>query len=270
MNLIKGSGASFKLTRVDAFASGAAQGNPAAVCLLERPAPADWMRRVAAKMDLSETAFLWPKKGNWSLRWFTPTIEVDLCGHATLASAHVLWASGAARKDRAIRFITKSGVLTARRRGARIELDFPRLAQAAHPAPGLTKALGVRPTYTGAGSFGWLAVLGSEREVRALKPSMARLRALPAPAVIVTARASTTGYDLVSRVFAPKEGIPEDPVTGSAHCLLGPYWAERLGKKRLKAFQCSARGGEMIVEAGARRVRLIGRAATVPGDSLIQ
>jgi len=246
------------LWQVDAFASGPFTGNPAAVCLLDRPREDGWMQRVAAEMNLSETAFLLREGGAYRLRWFTPKVEVDLCGHATLASAHVLFGRG----EPEARFLTRSGVLNATRRGEWIELDFPALpVEEAPPPPGLVEALGVRPRFSGRSRFDHLVEVDSEDSVRALRPDFARLAAVDTRGTIVTARG--TRHDFVSRFFCPAVGIDEDPVTGSAHCALAPYWAGRLGRPALRGFQASARGGEVAVRLAGDRVFLGGRAVTV-------
>lgn len=253
------------ITQVDAFTDTIFAGNPAAVCLLPEPRGEAWMLRLAREMNLSETAFLERRPdGEFDLRWFTPTVEVDLCGHATLASAHVLWEQGECAPGAEIRFHTRSGVLTASRRDGWIELDFPAVPEkAAAPPPGLVEALGVEPLYLGRNRFDYLAELDSEAAVRALRPDVHRLRAVDARGVIVTARSAEPGFDFVSRFFAPAAGIDEDPVTGSAHCCLGPYWQARLRKAALTARQVSPRGGVVRVEVEGSRVKLLGKAVTV-------
>lgn len=250
---------------VDAFTDGPFSGNPAAVCLLEAPADAAWMRRVAAEVNLSEAAFVVPIDGGFGLRWFTPEVEVDLCGHATLASAHVLWERGTLPRAQPARFSTRSGWLTAACDGGSITLDFPALPLTPGPIPPeAVAALGVEPLMTGTCGARWMAEVASEETVRGLKPDFARLRALTGRALMVTARARPgAGYDFVSRYFAPWVGVDEDPVTGVAHCALGPFWAARLGKPRLTAFQASSRGGWLRVEAAGDRVKLGGQAVTV-------
>lgn len=255
------------LFQVDAFTDAPFRGNPAAVCLLEAPAADAWMQRVAAEMNLSETAFLLREGDAWRLRWFTPCVEVDLCGHATLASAHVLFAGG----ERGARFLTRSGELRAARRGAWIELDFPALPvrQATAP-PGLEEALGLAPVSFGRSRFDGVAELESEGAVRGLRPDFAALRALDLRGLIVTSRgAASSGYDFVSRCFFPAVGIDEDPVTGSAHCALAPYWAARLGHDEMTAYQASARGGVVRVRLAGERVFLRGRAVTVLEGELL-
>ena len=252
-----------KLLQIDAFAEEAFRGNPAAVCILDREHDATWMQNVAAEMNLAETAFLLPQNGDWSLRWFTPIVEVDLCGHATLASAHALWQEGILSRGEAARFQTRSGLLTAEQRGELIELDFPvKSSTPIDPPPELLTSLGIHdPRWVGRNQFDYLIEVDSEEAVRALQPDHAMLRKLPVRGVIVTAR--STQYDFVSRFFAPGSGIDEDPVTGSAHCALAPYWAERLGKTEMLAYQASPRGGVLRIRLLGDRVKLGGRAVTV-------
>lgn len=259
---------SLDLYQVDAFTDRAFGGNPAAVCLLPGPASAAWMQAVANEMNLSETAFVHRSDGEgaFGLRWFTPAIEVELCGHATLASAHVLWEAGWLDPAETARFQTLSGVLTARQvEDGRIELDFPaKRLEPVPEAPGdLLGALGVTPVFVGKSAFDYLVEVGSEAEVRGAAPDFGRLRKLPVRGVILTARADTGPYDFVSRFFAPGSGVDEDPVTGSAHCTLGPYWAPKLGKEDFLAYQASARGGALRVRVVGERVLLEGQAVTV-------
>jgi PhzF family phenazine biosynthesis protein len=255
---------------VDAFTAAPFAGNPAAVCLLATPQPAAWMQQVAREMQLSETAFLVPAREGFDLRWFTPVVEVSLCGHATLASAHVLWETERLAPDAPAQFHTRSGLLTAvRRAGDWIELDFPaRPPTPADPPAGLLAALGVEPLYVGRNQDDYLIVVPDEATVRRLAPDGARLRQLPARGVIVSAPAAPP-YDFVSRFFAPAVGIDEDPVTGSAHCCLAPYWAERLGRNPLRAYQASPRGGTLEVEWRGTRVALRGQAVTVLRGELL-
>jgi len=258
-----------RIVQVDAFTDTPFRGNPAAICVLPAPRDERWMQDVAREMNLSETAFLQAQPDGWSLRWFTPTVEVALCGHATLASAHVLWEDAHLPRDRQARFHTKSGLLTADRRGDWIELDFP--AKSVEPAPvpaGLVEALGAAPTYVGRNQFDYLVELDSEKSVRGLTPDHATLAKLPVRGVIVTSRASGD-YDFVSRFFAPASGIAEDPVTGSSHCALGPFWSARLGKPELLAYQASPRGGVVRVRVVGDRVRLGGQAVTVLRGDLV-
>jgi len=260
------------IVQVDAFTSKPFAGNPAAVCLLEEAAGEGWMQQVAAEMNLSETAFLRRRRDDgYELRWFTPVCEVELCGHATLASAHVLWEDGHLQGGEAARFYTMSGLLTAERRDGWIEMDFPaeRAEHATAPSE-VWKAVGAIPTWVGRNRFDYLIELESEEKVRGLRPDFARLREIVARGFVVTARASTPGFDFVSRFFAPSVGVPEDPVTGSAHCCLAPYWAKRLGKEELIGYQASARGGTVKVRfQGGDRVALAGQAVTVLRGELI-
>lgn len=257
-----------KISVVDAFADRPFGGNPAAVCVLAAERPAEWMQAVAAEMNLSETAFLVPHEGKYQLRWFTPRIEVPLCGHGTLASAHVLWSEGHLPPDQPAIFQTLSGCLTANRRGAEIEMDFPRRSlQEAQIPPNLredlSRALGAVPVALYETDLDWIAELESESVVRNLRPDLGRVASLPPRGVIVTARSATPGIDFVSRFFVPQAGIPEDPVTGSAHCCLAPLWQARLGKSELVAYQASARGGTLKLQVAGPRVRLAGKAITI-------
>ena len=250
------------ILQVDAFTSEPFRGNPAAVCILPGPGEEAWMQAVAAEMNLSETAFLHKEGDAWRLRWFTPTVEVDLCGHATLASAHVLLEG-----DGEVRFLTKSGELIARRSGSWIELDFPSLpAQSASAPDGLAEALGAAPVRVGKSRFDYIVELASEEAVRALRVDISRLKEVEARGVIVTSEGRD--YDFVSRFFAPQAGVDEDPVTGSAHCCLAPYWAERLGKTEMTGYQASARGGVVQVRLAGDRVILRGQAVTVLSGEL--
>jgi PhzF family phenazine biosynthesis protein len=260
--------------QVDAFTDRPFRGNPAAVCVLEVARDDVWMQAVAAEMNLSETAFLVPRRAGagdagsgFDLRWFTPTTEVDLCGHATLASAHRLWEGGELAVGDPARFHTRSGLLTARR-GAEgwIEMDFPALPpHPLDPAPELLgEALGVPVAWVGASREDLLALVADAATVRALSPDVSLVARLPARGLIVTAAADPgTDHDFVSRFFAPAVGVPEDPVTGSAHCCLGPFWAERLGKPVVVGYQASARGGTVRVRPRGDRVTLSGQAVTV-------
>jgi len=223
------------------------------------------MLNVAREMNLAETAFLVRQKDGYDLRWFTPAVEVDLCGHATLASAHVLWEDGVLKPEAQARFHTKSGLLTADRRDGLIELDFPATpASAAPPPAGLIEAVGAKATFVGRSRFDYLVEVDSEATVRALDPDLGALSRVEARGVIVTSRAdSKSAFDFVSRFFAPRSGVPEDPVTGSAHCALTPYWSAKLGKEELRAFQASPRGGELRLRLVGDRVRIGGQAVTV-------
>lgn len=254
---------SLRITQVDAFTNRPFAGNPAGVCILPKAADPAWMLDVAREMNLAETAFLVKQKDGYDLRWFTPAIEVDLCGHATLASAHVLWEDGHLPTKAQARFHTKSGLLTADQNGAWIELDFPATpARPANPPAGLTEALGAKPSFVGKSPFDYLVELDDESTVRGLTPNMSALAEVDARGVIVTARGQRT-YDFVSRFFAPQSGVPEDPVTGSAHCALAPYWSAKLGKKELMAFQASSRGGELRLRVAGDRIKIGGQAVTV-------
>jgi len=259
-----------RITQVDAFTDTPFAGNPAAVCLLPAPRDEGWMQKVAREMNLSETAFLVPQADGYALRWFTPAVEVALCGHATLASAHVLWEDGHLPPGRQARFHTKSGLLTGDRAGEWIELDFPAKREEPAPAPaGLAEALGAAPKYIGRNQFDYLVEVDGEATVRGLKPDQGALAALPVRGVIVTARADSPGYDFVSRFFAPGSGVAEDPVTGSAHCALGPFWQSRLGKRELVGYQASPRGGVVRVRVAGERVILGGKAVTVLRGELL-
>jgi PhzF family phenazine biosynthesis protein len=257
------------LLQVDAFTDKPFGGNPAAVCLLESKRDERWMQNVAREMNLSETAFLSPHGDGFDLRWFTPTTEVDLCGHATLASAHVLWETRRLAGDSPARFQTKSGELTCHRRGFWIEMDFPSTPpKDAAPPAGLLEALNVQAHNTARSRFDWLVEVASEAEVRALAPDIGQLKKVEARGVIVTSRAAK-GFDFVSRFFAPAVGVDEDPVTGSAHCCLAPYWRQRLGKDEMVGWQASARGGEVRVKVVGERVLLSGLAVTVLRGELL-
>ena len=261
------------IIHVDAFTAVPFAGSPAAVCILPSARDAGWMQHVAREMNLSETAFVVPRDGaaaEFELRWFTPTVEVDLCGHATLASAHVLWENGRIAGSATARFHTRSGLLTAARRGDWIELDFPATPdEPIDPPPGLVDAVGARPLYVGRSRFDFLFELGDETAVRNVRPDFGRLREFAARGVIVTSRADERGVDFVSRYFAPAFGVDEDPVTGSTHCCLGPFWARRLNKQTFVARQVSARGGELKVTLDGDRVRLGGQAVTVLRGELL-
>lgn len=258
------------LFQVDAFTDRPFAGNPAAVCLLPEEQDDEWMQAVAAEMNLSETAFLLKQADGYRLRWFTPKIEVDLCGHATLASAHVLWTEDRVPLDEEIHFHTNSGLLKACRRGDLIELDFPSEPESeVEPPPGLLEALRVSAKYVGKNRFDYLMELDFEEDLRAMTPDFAQLGRIEVRGIIVTSRSASPEYDFVSRFFAPWAGIDEDPVTGSAHCCLGPYWQEQLGKSEMTAFQASARGGVVRVRAVGDRVMLGGHAVTVMKGSLL-
>lgn len=254
-----------RLFQIDAFADSAFKGNPAGVCLLdERKVDEAWMQNVAAEMNVAETAFVGRRQDDWSLRWFTPTVEVALCGHATLATAHALLEEGLLSRGGTARFQTMSGELTATDTGDLIELDFPaKVATSAPPPEGLIEALGIQPVKVSRNDLDYLVEIADEDDLRSLQPDFALLRRIPVRGVIVTSRASSPGFDFVSRFFAPQSGVDEDPVTGSAHCALAPYWAPRLGKTDFTAYQASPRGGVLRVTLAGARVRLAGRAVTV-------
>lgn len=260
---------------VDAFSDVPFRGNPAAVCVLDAPATKSWMRSVAAEMNLSETAFLHPIESGWMLRWFTPTVEVDLCGHATLAAAHVLWSDSCRAADSTIRFETRSGLLEATRTDDdRIALDFPSTpVSEQEPPPDLLDALapGARfpvPVAAGFNRVDWLIELPTEEDVRSIAPDFGALATVDARGVMVTSPASPgtlarhPGVDFVSRFFAPACGVDEDPVTGSAHCTLGPWWATKLGRNTVVGRQISERGGTVTVRNRGERVTLEGSAVT--------
>jgi PhzF family phenazine biosynthesis protein len=287
--------------QVDAFTSEAFAGNPAAVCFLPGEREASWMQNVAREMNLAETAFLRPLDGEggrreflatrsatasprgftaptgsarteFELRWFTPTVEIDLCGHATLASAHALWESGRLAPGEQARFHTRSGLLTADSgEGGWIQLDFPLTPNEPVAAPdGLTEALGAgTPLYVGRSKFDYLVQVGSEAILRDVAPDLRRLSAIEARGVIVTSKAANGDYDFVSRFFAPRAGIDEDPVTGSAHCTLADFWSRQLGKTQFLARQISPRGGVLRVDLRGNRVLLGGQAITVLRGDLL-
>ena len=260
-----------KLFQVDAFTDVAFKGNPAAVCLLRGPEPTDWMQSLAAEMNLSETAFLLPEGEGWRLRWFTPKAEVRLCGHATLASAMVLFTTRPELREAPLRFQTLSGELQARWAGGRISLDFPAMTpEPAAVSPEVESALGI--SLKGAVHAGdyYLFEAADEPSVRGLAPDFAALAQCPTPEVIVTARSDDPSFDFISRFFAPQLGINEDPVTGSAHCLLAPFWAQKMGQTSFKAYQASERGGVLEVHLKGDRVELLGAASFVfEGELLV-
>ncbi len=256
---------------VDAFADRPFKGNPAAVCMLSEPRDPGWMQNVAQEMNLSETAFLCPQDDGFSLRWFTPKVEVDLCGHATLASAHILWEEGRLHRKESARFQTRSGLLGAEYKAGVIEINFPAKPEdPLDPPAGLLEALGVKAKYIGCNKMDFLVEVDSEEIVRNLRPDFSLLKTLPHRAVAVTSLASSSGFDFISRFFAPKVGVNEDPVTGSAHCMLGPFWGKRLGKNELSAYQASERGGVLSLRIAGDRVYLGGRAVTVLRGELVQ
>ncbi|MBD0335377.1 MAG: PhzF family phenazine biosynthesis protein [Cyanobacteria bacterium Co-bin13] len=251
--------------QVDAFTNQPFAGNPAAVCVMAQAAEADWMGAIAAEMNLSETAFLYPIEDGFHLRWFTPAAEVDLCGHATLASAHTLWSEGHLNPEQEARFHTRSGLLTAIREGDWITLNFPsNPVQPAAMPPALQAALQNLPVkFVGKDAKHYLVELETESAVRELAPDFSLIASLPMQGVIVTSQGNESEFDFVSRFFAPTIGINEDPVTGAAHCSLAPYWQEKLGKSIFLAYQASARGGVVKVRCECDRVFLSGQAVTV-------
>lgn len=256
--------------QVDAFTDKPFAGNPAAVCLLPGAQDEGWMQNVASEMNLSETAFLYRQEDGFNLRWFTPAVEVDLCGHATLASAHILWEAGHLKPNESAHFYTHSGLLRAERKGGWVELDFPAEPEEPVPPPDdLAKALGINPEYVGENRFDYLVEVDSEETVRSIKPDFALLGRISSRGVMITSRATSPEYDFISRFFAPGVGINEDPVTGSAHCCLGPFWSERLGKNELVAYQASSRGGIVRVRVSGERVYLGGQAITVLRGELL-
>ena len=258
-----------RIVQVDAFTDRPFRGNPAGVCLLQEEREAEWMQNVALEMNLAETAFLTRRadgSGDYGLRWFTPTIEVDLCGHATLASAHVLWEDGHLAPNATARFHTRSGLLTAQKQGDLIELDFPAEpaieVDAGDAGNALRFGLNVPLLFVGKNRMDYLVEIESEQQVRELTPDIGTLGRISARGIIVTAQSDGSPYDFVSRFFAPATGVDEDPVTGSAHCCLGPYWAGKLGRTTLRAYQASRRGGTVLVRVEGARVKLGGQAVT--------
>ena len=260
------------LTYVDAFSDGPFTGNPAAVCLLRDPAEASWMQQVAAELNLAETAFVVRRPDrDFDLRWFAPAVEVDLCGHATLASAHVLWETGTLDASAPARFHTRSGLLTAAPAGDWIELDFPSTpATDADPPSGLLEAMGVTAKYVGRSPFDYLIEVADEAVVRGAAPDFTQLRKISTRGVMITAASADPKYDFVSRFFAPGAGIDEDPATGSAHCCLAPFWQSRLGKSAFVARQLSRRGATIKVAVAGDRIKLAGRALTMMRGELAQ
>jgi PhzF family phenazine biosynthesis protein len=259
-----------ELHLVDAFTSSPFRGNTAAVCFPDGPADAVWMQQVAAELKHSETAFLFPEGEKWNLRWFTPEKELELCGHATLAAAFILWETNRVPKDRAIEFTTLSGPLTVKQDADWISMDFPaEPATASMSIPGLGQALGVEPLYTGRNRFDILVELPLADDVCDLDPDFEALSAIKTRGIIVTAASDIPHVDFVSRFFAPSVGVPEDPVTGSAHCCLAPYWGEKLGKTEMTGFQCSGRGGSVRMTLMGDRVILEGHAVHVFSGKLL-
>jgi PhzF family phenazine biosynthesis protein len=249
---------------VDAFTDTPFRGNPAAICLLDAPAGESWMQRLAFELGLAETAYVVPRAdGDYDLRWFTPTVEIPLCGHATLASAHTLFETG--RETGPVTFHTMSGPLTCTRAGDRIEMDFPAVPPSpTDAAPGLLDALGITDPIAVLDNRSWFVVeVATPEEVEALTPDLPRLAGIGSGGASVTARSDRAGVDIVSRVFGPGVGVDEDAVTGSVHCALTPYWCEKLGVTELVAYQASARGGTLHCRLAGDRVFLAGPAVTV-------
>ena len=253
-----------KIYQVDSFAEKAFGGNPAGVCILQGAADEKWMQDIAMEMNLSETAFLHRQGDIFELRWFTPEEEEDLCGHATLASAHILWETGTLMPGEKAVFRTRSGILSAVQKDGYIEMDFPSEAPRAVDAPEVLKqALIVPFLYVGRNRLDYIVEVDSEETVRKLEPEYSLLKKLDARGVIVTSRSDSSEFDFISRFFAPVAGISEDPVTGSAHCCLAPYWGKLLGKVEMKAYQASKRGGKLKVAVNGNRVLIAGKATTV-------
>lgn len=251
------------LFQVDAFTEEPFRGNPAGVCLLKAPESDQWMQALAAEMNLSETAYLLPEGEGWRLRWFTPTTEVDLCGHATLASARVLFERHPEMRDDPVKFFTRSGELSARWIDGSVELNFP--AMSFEPITVIAKLpaiLGFQPIGAVYSGDYYLFEALDEVLIHKVHPNIRSLETLPMPEVIITAKSEDPDIDFVSRFFAPQLGVDEDPVTGSAHCLLAPYWAKKLGKNELLAYQASARGGYLDL-------RLVGDRVFIKGESKI-
>ncbi len=253
----------FPIFQVNAFTDELFSGNPAGVCIISEPKNAKWMQSVARELNFPETAFLLKDGEGFRLRWFSPVVEIDLCGHATLASAHILWERGYLKTDRPALFFTNSGLLTAERKDDWIELDFPSEPAVKVTTPDIiAKALGVIPVYVGKNRFDYLVEVESEKTLRELRPDLSLIKKIPARGLIVTSIARSGDYDFVSRFFAPAAGIDEDHVTGSAHCCLAPYWKERLNKDEFVAYQASPRGGFMHVNITGKQVLLRGKAVT--------
>ncbi len=254
-----------RLFIVDAFTDKPFAGNPAAVCILRESVPDDYLQSIAKEMNLPETAFLQKIADGYILRWFTPAIEVDLCGHATLASAHVLWEYEHLEKSETAKFHTRSGLLTATHKGnGLIELNFPSEPdEQVIMIPEIPTALGTRITYLGKNRMDYIVEVSSDIVLQHLKPNMSLLKEIETRGIIVTAKSSSPKYDFISRFFAPAAGIDEDPVTGSAHCCLAPYWAKKLEKNEFNAYQASERGGELHVKLDGDRVYLSGKAVTI-------
>jgi len=265
-----------RLLHIDAFTNRPLSGNPAAVCFLDHEADATWMQAVGNEMNLPETAFVRPiagPPGSYELRWFTPAVEVDLCGHATIASAHALWQEGRVPAGQPIFFHTRSGILTATRSAELIELDFPSVpVSEAQPPAGLLTAVGletVQIRFAGRSQFDLFLEVDSPELLRRLSPNFFALAQIPTRGIIVTSRSDDEQYDYLARFFAPAAGIPEDHATGSAHCALAPYWQAKLGQDKFIAYQASPRGGIIHTEVRGNRITLAGQAVTVARGELI-
>ena len=262
----------FPFYQVDAFAVKPFKGNPAAVFLLESARDDSWLQAVAEEINLPETAFLLPKGHDYQLRWFTPTTEVDLCGHATIASAHILYEFGYYDFEETINFHTRSGIITSTFNRGTIELDMPRLNVKATPMPeGLPKILGTEPVATLVSDAKTLiAEMPTSEHIRNFSPNFDEIENLDFEGLAITALSDDPRFDFISRYFSPRAGIPEDPVTGMAHCALGPYWEAKLGKSNLHAYQASARGGEVWLRVTPNRVFVGGKAVTVLAGEMLR
>ena len=253
-----------QIYQVDSFTDKPFSGNPAGVCILQEPKSEEWMRLIAMEMNLSETAFLVKQEEGYSLRWFTPRVEVDLCGHATLASAHILWQKGYLQNNEPANFHTKSGLLTCVKKQDWIEMNFPSNPdEKIGVRPDFEKAFGVKIKYLGKSRFDYIAELESEKDVRNTVPNFEMLIKLPARGIMITSISESKEYDFVSRFFAPNVGVTEDPVTGSAHTTLGPFWSRKLSKNELIAYQASERGGILKLNVKKDRIYIAGQAITV-------
>ncbi|MBD1380297.1 PhzF family phenazine biosynthesis protein [Metabacillus arenae] len=260
-----------KLYQIDAFTNQPFSGNPAGVCIFDEPKPSKWMQQIAMELNLSETAFLMHEKEGYSLRWFTPVSEVDLCGHATLASAHVLWETGILKESELAVFFTKSGKLTANKVDKWIHMNFPsEPEEKCDVQEELIKALGVSPLYVGRNRLDYLVEIQSEDELKNLNPNWGIYEETGARGIIVTCQSTDPSYDFISRAFYPEVGVIEDPVTGSAHCCLAPYWGRKLNRKQLTGYQASKRGGVVKMDWQGDRVILSGQAVTVMEMNLLR
>lgn len=259
-----------QLYQIDAFTDRPFKGNPAAVCLMNDAVEDEWLQAVANEMGRSETAFVWRTEDSFHLRWFTPKVEVDLCGHATLAASHALWDSSWHPSEEPIQFHTRSGTLTARRNDNEIFLDFPaKEASEIEPMEGLLPAIGLSPIFCGKNEFDVLMVVESQSDVENARVDLQRLVKVPVRGVILTAKSDSDQFDFVSRFFAPAVGVDEDPVTGSAHVCLAPFWSKQLGKTELIGYQASERGGVVKAHVDGNRVQLGGRAVTISIGKLL-